>query len=670
MPKKLTREEFIKKAKEKHGDKYDYSKVEYINENTKVIMICNNGHIFEQTPYAHLKCKTGYCLYCLDKNNVLKCNKCNKIFPCKYKLERHENSKTSCLEKLNTEICISNSKKNFEDRFKYDNFEYVDCKTKCKFYCNICKEYFETTFQNHLNTKNGGCINCKKNYNKTFDEFKKEMKEKYNNIFDYDENTKKSYKNINSELNIKCNKCNKYFTQSYNLHIKDGFCHYCFKNELEMKHNEKLNTLIYNKDTYTYTHPKFTNYYYCVKTDKIFGKNKELKIKQNNRGNIKLTLVNNNKRLSIYLHRFKYECIYQEIIENNYDIDHIDTNVKNNNIENLQLLTKKEHSRKTYLDNIDRGKKAGLSQGRRGVAINSETNEKIIFLSINDLSKKINSSSANIHRYLRTNKYPPKGFDNIQFEDYNKIENEIWKKYKNIEISNMGRIRDRKRITYGSLDGEKKYYIFSGEKVHNIVAKCFLETKKNINNTIDHINCNSLDNRVINLRWASKSEQCYNQLIHKIKNIQQINAYTYNIINKFENITECKNNLNIYDLDISYRKDWYIIKYKYQLNLYRLKFVNNIIYHKHKKNMVNNNFGITGLTYCKTKNFYEYKLSFSKFYKEYKRYFRIRLLNTENNILEKIKDIAIKNNSAQIIQIYWRSFYNYTKREIFIDSEH
>lgn len=31
---------FIEKAKNKHGDKYDYSKVEYINSTTKVCIIC------------------------------------------------------------------------------------------------------------------------------------------------------------------------------------------------------------------------------------------------------------------------------------------------------------------------------------------------------------------------------------------------------------------------------------------------------------------------------------------------------------------------------------------------------------------------------------------------------------------------------------------------------
>jgi len=36
MVKRLTNDEFIKRARNTHGDKYDYSKVEYINAQTKV----------------------------------------------------------------------------------------------------------------------------------------------------------------------------------------------------------------------------------------------------------------------------------------------------------------------------------------------------------------------------------------------------------------------------------------------------------------------------------------------------------------------------------------------------------------------------------------------------------------------------------------------------------
>lgn len=51
---KLTREEFIKRAKEIHGDKYDYSLVVYVNALTKVKIICPKHGVFEQTPAMHL----------------------------------------------------------------------------------------------------------------------------------------------------------------------------------------------------------------------------------------------------------------------------------------------------------------------------------------------------------------------------------------------------------------------------------------------------------------------------------------------------------------------------------------------------------------------------------------------------------------------------------------
>ena len=52
---KLTKEEFISKSKLIHGDKYDYSLVDYVNNSTKIKIICQIHGIFEQTPHAHLK---------------------------------------------------------------------------------------------------------------------------------------------------------------------------------------------------------------------------------------------------------------------------------------------------------------------------------------------------------------------------------------------------------------------------------------------------------------------------------------------------------------------------------------------------------------------------------------------------------------------------------------
>ena len=64
----MTKEEFIKKARNVHGNKYDYSKVEYVNTVTPVTIICPEHGEFKQKPEYHLTgrgctiCNIGYTL--------------------------------------------------------------------------------------------------------------------------------------------------------------------------------------------------------------------------------------------------------------------------------------------------------------------------------------------------------------------------------------------------------------------------------------------------------------------------------------------------------------------------------------------------------------------------------------------------------------------------------
>jgi very-short-patch-repair endonuclease len=48
-----------------HGDYYDYSKVEYVNADTKVQIICPKHGLFEQKPYKHLQGQG--CRKCVNK---------------------------------------------------------------------------------------------------------------------------------------------------------------------------------------------------------------------------------------------------------------------------------------------------------------------------------------------------------------------------------------------------------------------------------------------------------------------------------------------------------------------------------------------------------------------------------------------------------------------------
>ena len=74
--------QMLSTSKLKHGDKYDYSKVNYENTRKQVIVICKEHGEFKQTPNDHLsgygctKCaKIGYSKICIEWLNKLMIDK-------------------------------------------------------------------------------------------------------------------------------------------------------------------------------------------------------------------------------------------------------------------------------------------------------------------------------------------------------------------------------------------------------------------------------------------------------------------------------------------------------------------------------------------------------------------------------------------------------------------
>ena len=59
-----TNEEFINEARIIHGDRYDYNLVKYVTSKVKVSILCSIHGVFEQTPDSHLnmKCNCPKCV--------------------------------------------------------------------------------------------------------------------------------------------------------------------------------------------------------------------------------------------------------------------------------------------------------------------------------------------------------------------------------------------------------------------------------------------------------------------------------------------------------------------------------------------------------------------------------------------------------------------------------
>ena len=93
--KNKTTEEFVGEAKKLHGDKYDYSLVNYIQCKFKVKIICSKHGIFEQTPSDHL---SGYgCKSCNESKGELRIKKYLDENKIKYVREKTFND---CRNKL------------------------------------------------------------------------------------------------------------------------------------------------------------------------------------------------------------------------------------------------------------------------------------------------------------------------------------------------------------------------------------------------------------------------------------------------------------------------------------------------------------------------------------------------------------------------------------------
>ena len=227
----MTKEEFIKKAREIHGWKYDYSMVQFKSNKDKVAIICPEHGVFYKTIEKHLYAKQG-CPECIGK-------------------KRYTNEEF--LRKIETLPNI--------EELSFEDVHYANNKTKIKIYCYHKDENgnehgeFEISPGHFLAGER--CPKCRyikssSKKRRNLEEVKKIASEIHNGKYDYSLITE--YKNDRIKYPIICPE-HGVFYQAFNNHIKaKQGCPICgrekcdrervlpfeeFENRANAVHNEK-----------------------------------------------------------------------------------------------------------------------------------------------------------------------------------------------------------------------------------------------------------------------------------------------------------------------------------------------------------------------------------------------------------------------------------------------
>jgi hypothetical protein len=212
----LPMEVFLQRSKEKHGDKYDYGKVILNGVDRHVIIFCKGcQRDFKQTPYDHMKghghklCSNNMSKeeflrrvkeihgndYDFSKVNYISTNqrikvKCNGCGEISNKMARSFLSEHKCKncyhkrQRKTTETFIKQAKEKHGDKFDYSKTVYTLNNIPLTIGCRECGKDFDQFPNGHLT--GSGCPTCAwKGMMKTQEEFITKIEQYYPNKYDF-----------------------------------------------------------------------------------------------------------------------------------------------------------------------------------------------------------------------------------------------------------------------------------------------------------------------------------------------------------------------------------------------------------------------------------------------------------------------------------------------------
>ena len=189
---RYNKEKIIAKFREVHGDRYDYTLVDYKKSHSKLKIICKTHGVFEQTPSSHLSGRN--------------CPKCRPFRPLQ-----------------DVELILTKFREAHGDKYDYSSISYSGIDKKVKI---ICPDHgvFEQTPYAHI--QGSGCRTCSGVPRYNHESVIKKFREIHGNKYDYSEML---FNGTRDKIKIVCN-IHGPFYQIPKSHLRGAGCPTCSGN--------------------------------------------------------------------------------------------------------------------------------------------------------------------------------------------------------------------------------------------------------------------------------------------------------------------------------------------------------------------------------------------------------------------------------------------------------